>query len=81
MTRQNYYKGRKERKHKEIDENLIKELVCAERALQPRLGGRKLLKILTLKLKESGVQIGRDRFFKVLKKQGLLVEKPCFLDH
>ena len=47
MTRQNYYKGRKERKHKAVDERLIKELVQAERALQPRLGGRKLLKILT----------------------------------
>jgi len=75
MSRQNYYKGRKVRNHKTVDETLIKELVHAERALQPRLGGRKLLKILTPKLKESGVRIGRDRFFKMLKKQGLLVEK------
>jgi putative transposase len=75
MTRQNYYKGRKVREHKTVDEGLIKELVQGERALQPRLGGRKLLKILKPKLKELGVYIGRDRFFEVLKKLGLLVEK------
>jgi len=54
---------------------LIKRLVLGERASQPRLGGRKLLKILGPKLKRCGVAIGRDRFFKVMKNQGLLVEK------
>lgn len=75
MTRQNYYKARKLRDQKTLDEDLIKELVQLERALQPRLGGRKLLKILTPKLKDLGIRIGRDRFFNVLKKQGLLLEK------
>ena len=58
-----------------MDEDIIKELVQSERALQPRLGGRKLLKILTPKLKDLGILIGRDRFFNVLKRQGLLLEK------
>lgn len=75
MTRQNYYKARKLRAQKAADEDLIKKLVQTERALQPRLGGRKLLKILTPKLKGLGIQIGRDRFFNVLKRQGLLLEK------
>jgi len=75
MSAQNFYKSRKIRKYKAVDEGLIKEFVQAERALQPRIGGRKLLKILTPSLKAHGIQIGRDRFFKVLKKQGLLVEK------
>jgi putative transposase len=75
MSRQNYYKTRKKRACQALDEVLIKRLVLGERALQPRLGGRKLLKILGPKLKRCGIAIGRDRFFKVLKNQGLLVEK------
>ena len=75
MTRQNYYKARKARKYWALDEELIKAKVLCERAIQPRLGGRKLLKILAPKLKSLGIEIGRDRFFKVLKRQGLLLEK------
>lgn len=75
MSRQNYYKTRKKRAVQAIDEELIKRLVLDERASHPRMGGRKLLKILGSKLSNSGVAIGRDRFFKVLKKKGLLVDK------
>ena len=58
-----------------MDEALIRQYVLEERSLQPRLGGRKLLKILGPKLSRCGIIIGRDRFFKVLKRQGLLVDK------
>jgi len=75
MTRQNFYKTRKKRQIQALDEQLIKRLVLDERAYQPRLGGRKLLKILSPKLNDCGIGIGRDRFFNVLKRQGLLVEK------
>lgn len=53
---------------------MIRQFVLAERSSQPRLGGRKLLKILRPELERCGISIGRDRFFKVLKRQGLLVE-------
>ena len=75
MSRQNYYETRKKRERQAVDEDLIKRLVLDERASQPRLGGRKLLKILRPRLKRSGITIGRDRFFKALKNQGLLLEK------
>ena len=75
MTRQNFYKTHKKRQIQALDERLIKRLVLDERAFQPRLGGRKLLKILSPKLNDCGIGIGRDRFFNVLKRQGLLVEK------
>ena len=75
MTRQNFYKTRTKRQIQALDERLIKRLVLDERASQPRLGGRKLLKILGPKLKDCGIDIGRDRFFKTLKRQRLLVEK------
>lgn len=74
MSRQNFYKSRKVRKRKRVDELLIKRLVDAERAIQPRLGGLKLHSMLRDKLAAEDVSLGRDRFLKVLKKQSLLLE-------
>ena len=74
MSRQNYYKARKIRRRREVDEGLITELVRVERAIQPRLGGRKLHFMLKEELERAGVKIGRDRFFKVLRENGLLLE-------
>lgn len=73
MSRQNYYAARRHRRRREIDEELIVDLVKAERRLQPRLGGRKLLFVLRPELDKAGVAIGRDRFFELLKDRGLLV--------
>jgi transposase InsO family protein len=75
MSRQNYYKARKQRLRREADSGLIEQLVRAERAEQPRLGGRKLYHILGPKLAREGVNIGRDRFFEVLREKGLLLER------
>jgi transposase InsO family protein len=74
MSRQNYYKGKRMRKTRTINDELIVSLVRQERALQPRLGGRKLYYLLKPKLEEEGVLIGRDRFFALLSRNGLLLE-------
>lgn len=74
MSRQNYYKGQTKRTRREVDADLIEELARAERAVQPRLGGKKLHRLLKPELKKAGVQIGRDRFFKVLGERELLLE-------
>lgn len=74
MSRQNFYKARKVRQRREVDEGLVKDLVEKERAVQPRLGGLKMHKILRLRLEDAGVKLGRDCFFRVLKNQGLLVD-------
>jgi len=73
MSRQNYYRARKARRKEEVDAGLVERLVRRERALQPRLGGRKLFKILAPALKNEGVKLGRDGFFGVLRDKGLLV--------
>lgn len=82
MSRQNYYSRRQERQRRRVDEELILELARRERALQPRLGGRKLWFLLQKKLQAEGVRIGRDRFFEVLRKGKMLLEPlpseyPC----
>jgi transposase InsO family protein len=73
MSRQNYYKTHRKRQREKVDEGLIDKLVQAERAIQPRLGGRKLYFMLKSELEVAGVTIGRDRFFKVLRTNGLLL--------
>jgi transposase InsO family protein len=75
MSRQNYYKARIQRRRREADGGLIERLVRAERAVQPRLGGKKLFHILRQKLADAGVKIGRDRFFAVLREKSLLLER------
>ncbi len=71
---QNYYAARRLRKRRAIDEGFILELVKRERMLQPRLGGRKLLHLISRDLEGAGVSIGRDRFFELLAEHDMLVE-------
>jgi len=73
MSRQNFYKERSARQKAEVDAGLVEQLVRSERALQPRLGGRKLFKILAQPLENEGIKLGRDRFFDILREKGLLV--------
>jgi len=73
MSRQNFYKGRRVRRRAEVDAELIEQLVKGERRLQPRLGGRKVFKIIASVLEKEGVKLGRDRFFDILREKGLLV--------
>ena len=75
MSRQNFYKIRKARKRKQMDKELILELVRAERALQPRLGCRKVLHLIRSELELAGIRIGRDLFFELMKERQMLVKR------
>jgi transposase InsO family protein len=75
MSRQNYYQVRRERERREVDSGLVEQLVRAERAVEPRLGGRKLYHILGPELGYAGVKIGRDRFFEVLREKSRLLDR------
>jgi len=77
MSRQNYYARRRRRQRWDIDADLTLHLVREERRQQPRLGGRKLLNVVGGQLKTHDAGIGRDRFFRLLGENGLLVgRKP-----
>jgi putative transposase len=78
ISRQNYYARRQARQLRQVDGSLVVALVVAERKIQPRLGTRKLYFMLKARLLETGVTLGRDRFFEVLREQGLLLApKPA----
>jgi transposase InsO family protein len=73
MSRQNYYAQRKRRQREEVDQELIEQLVQRERQIQPRIGGRKLHRVLKKELEEARVKVGRDRFFEILRQRNLLL--------
>lgn len=75
MSRQNFYACRRRRRERAVDSDLVLRLVREERRLQPRLGGRKLLFMIGGRLKEHGVELGRDRLFRLLGENGLLVAR------
>lgn len=75
MTRANYYKRKHQREEREIDEELIVSLVNRVRRDHPRIGGRKLHRILQPEFEKASVQIGRDRLFRVLREHDLLVPR------
>lgn len=75
MSRQNYYRQQQSRQSRQVEEDLVLELVRAERRLQPELGGRKLLVRIRPRLEEAGIEMGRDRFFKLLRKHNLLIQR------
>lgn len=74
MTRQNYYARRRWCQRRQVDGDLVAQLVQAERGLQPRLGTRKLRVLLREPLARAGVRLGRDRFFEVLRQRDLLLQ-------
>lgn len=75
MSRQNYYKKRFSRQRRSVDESFILELVRRERAVQPLLGGRKLFHMLKADFRSGGISIGRDRFFRLLGRHEMLIER------
>lgn len=75
MSRQNYYARRRQRQRRQVDGQLVAQLVQRERQVQPRLGTRKLHHMLKLELERAGVQIGRDRLFEELRQRDLLLER------
>lgn len=75
MSRQNYYKSHQARHRKQVDACLLLDLIRPERALQPRIGCRKLLELIRPRLSKAGVIIGRDRFFEFMASQDLLIQR------
>jgi len=76
-SRQAYYKQRLVRQRQGVCTQLVVELVQEERRVQPRLGGRKLRHVLRADLEQLNIGLGRDRFFKLLRENGLLIERQA----
>jgi transposase InsO family protein len=74
MSRQNYYTQRRRRQRERVEKELVLQLVQAERAVQPRLGTRKLQVRLKKAMAQAGMELGRDRLFELLRQSELLIK-------
>jgi len=74
-SRAAYYKSLNEDVRNCFSESLILEMVLRERRLQPRLGGKKLYFMLRSAIHAIDANFGRDKFFGLLRKHNLLVER------
>lgn len=65
----------KRRSKRAVDEETVVRIVNEVRVDLPFLGGRKTLFLARTRLREAGIRVGRDRFFDVLRRNGMLVER------
>ena len=74
ISRAAFYKATKARSHKEINDELILALVRQEREVNPCTGTKKVLIAIRPELKKVGIDIGRNRLGKLLKRNRMLIE-------
>ena len=53
---------------------VVKQLAASERKILPRLGGRKLYKLISPALQQTGLKMGRDKLFTLLRKEDMLIK-------
>jgi len=75
ITRQTYYQQAKRDMQRQVEEEVILEMVRQVRRKHPRLGTRKMLLKIRPMLAIEGIQIGRDRLFRLLRERDMLVKR------
>ena len=75
VSRQAYYKGLKQRERQAIGHELIIELVQLIRRDNKKMGCKKLYSLLQADIHDIDVCMGRDKFFGLLRRRGLLVQR------
>lgn len=74
-SRQAYYKDKKARSCKKVNEGLVTALVRQEREVNPCAGTKKVLIAIRPELEKAGIRIGRNRLGILLKRENLLVKR------
>jgi len=75
MTRQAWYKSRKEKERREMEPMAVIWKIKEIRKELPRCGGKKLYFLIKDFLGSHGIQLGRDRFFDLLREHNLLIKR------
>lgn len=75
ISRQGYYKSKKKKGIKKLKEEMVLQLVQSHRRKMPRVGGKKLYRLISPDLKGMKIKLGRDKFFKLLGGNGLLIHR------
>lgn len=74
-SRDGYYKQAKRKAAESKKEELVVGKVKEKRKILPRIGTRKLYHLLKEEFAEEEVKVGRDKLFKMLKEQNMLIKK------
>ncbi|TAJ12685.1 IS3 family transposase [Marinilabiliaceae bacterium JC017] len=75
VSRQAYYDSKKRHSALHMHEVLILTEATRLRDIHPRMGGEKLLVLMTPFLEEHGIKYGRDKFYELLRAHGLMIRK------
>ncbi len=75
ISPQGYYKNKKKRHRKKIQEEIIIKLVLSYRKKMPMLGGKKLYRLLKPDFERMNLKLGRDKFYVILRDNGLLIHR------
>ncbi len=81
VSRQAFYAHEHRVAKREMEVDLILELVRESKRLLPNCGGRKTLYLIEPQLEKMGIACGKDRFFQILGENGLLVRQKHFKPH
>jgi len=74
-SKQAYYKKIKTKEKQDIQESLVLDLVKEKRKLWKKGSGRNLHAALKTEFHQHNVKMGRDKFFALLRNNGLLIKK------
>ena len=74
-TRQAYYEHGWQAADEHLRESIVLELAKQVRSSLKKIGGSKLLHMLGPALHEHNIRMGRDRFFKLLRKHNMLQKR------
>jgi putative transposase len=72
-SRQAWYYGCHQDQQQIMTDSLVVKMVMELRKQQPRLGTRKLYHLITPRLQEHNIKLGRDKLFEILERYGLLI--------
>lgn len=75
ISRQGYYKMRKNTGRNVLSEEMVIKLVHPHRLKMPMVGGKKLYRLISSDLKKMKLDVGRDKFFSILRSNGLLIKR------
>ncbi len=75
ISRQGYYKSKRKKVIKKLKEEMVLQLVQTHRRKMPKLGGKKLYRMIQPDLERMKIKLGRDKFFRLLGRNGLLIHR------
>jgi transposase InsO family protein len=75
ISKQAFYKRLNVFKKRNLDEQVILDLIREARKELPKTGGLKLYKTIKPALVHNDIKIGRDRFYELLRRHQLLIPK------